>query len=571
MRHWRNYRLLLAALLAFHPAARRQLLRMSAMVALISLANLATPWLLKRALDTLSQPSPRWAYLMVALYALSWAATQMAFFLKNMMAASVSASFERALSLTLLARLFRQTLNADTDQAQIGASYTRFKRSALSFGSISCSVAWAILPAALELCGAATVLALVVSPLLGAVLATTVLSFFIASLYSAKVAEQVAREINQETTALGGFVIERLTLRPTMRLMHAFQQEQQDAAKRYQRWCARIISGNRTIGLLFAAKIALIGLGLLLSLLCLTSGVLHGQLGLGDFVMVNAYVIQFALPMTYLAGSVFDLQKHLLALDEAAAIVRDTPLPLRLPRARAETPDTICFSVRGRLPLPWLQAPCEVDFKVESGQMLGLCGASGSGKSTLLDACLRLREFDGQIMLNQHDAREIDEADWRRLVGGVRQQAQAFQGSLRENIIYGMDPPPDEGALRRACYLSCLDPLIASRADGLDFQVAANGENLSGGERMRLAIARAVVRAPRLLLLDEPSAALDPDTEWQLMQRIRSSGMAVIVASHSSACLACCDQRYKLTLTPLWHPPLLADRAPIPRTPGPDC
>jgi hypothetical protein len=55
------------------------------------------------------------------------------------------------------------------------------------------------------------------------------------------------------------------------------------------------------------------------------------------------------------------------------------------------------------------------------------------------------------------------------------------------------------------------------------------------------------------------------------MQRIRSSGMAVIVASHSSACLACCDQRYKLTLTPLWHPPLLADRAPIPRTPGPDC
>jgi ABC-type transport system involved in Fe-S cluster assembly fused permease/ATPase subunit len=100
--------------------------------------------------------------------------------------------------------------------------------------------------------------------------------------------------------------------------MHGFDQDQRSATLRYDRWRETIVRGNQKIGLLFAAKIAIIGLGLLISLLWMTRGMMHGQFSAGDCVMVNAYVIQFALPMTYLAGSVFDIQRNLVALDEAA-------------------------------------------------------------------------------------------------------------------------------------------------------------------------------------------------------------------------------------------------------------
>lgn len=544
--HFRHYRILFLALKKHHPHATAQVMSISLFVALISLVNIATPYLLKHALDALPGGSPLRAYSLVGLYALCWTVAQIAFFWKNTLAASLSVAFERGLSLALLDKLFRRGLNRQAQRGQEGETYARFTRAATSIGSITGSVAWSILPAMVELLGAATMLTISHSPWLALILVSTMLVFLAASLYSAQAAESCVRRINQQSDRLGGYVIERLGFVTTMHLMNAFEQEGRQAQQRYDQWGDVVVRGNRAIGLMYAGKMLIIGAGLLLTLLLAARNVLSGSLGLGDFVMINAYILQFAMPMTLLAASVFSLQRNLVAQKEAVDIL---DAPARSPSGPPMTLSDAVGSliVRQLQPVITRNNVAPVSFELAPGQMLGLHGVSGVGKSALADALLGLTESDGSIRLGSLNAREVAPASWRTLVVGVSQEAQAVEGSLRDNICYGLSQPVDAATLQHACYLSCLDDFIASKPDGLDFKVAPNGDNLSGGEKMRLGLARALVRHPTILILDEPTAALDAGTEQELLRRIKRQGITTLVISHSANVLTFCDQVLEIT------------------------
>lgn len=547
--HFRHYRILFSALRQHHPHAVAQVISISLFVALISLVNIATPYLLKHALDALSGSSSLRACSLVGLYALCWTAAQIAFFWKNTLAAGLSAAFERGLSLALLDKLFRRGLSQQAQRGLEGETYARFTRAATSLGSITGSVAWSILPAMLELLGAAVMLTISHSPWLALIVVSTMLVFLAASLYSAPAAERCVRRINQQSDRLGGYVIERLGFVTTMHLMNAFEQEGCQARQRYDQWRDEIVRSNRAIGLMYAGKILIIGVGLLLTLLLAARNVINGSLGLGDFVMINAYILQFAMPMTLLAASVFSLQRNLVAQKEAVDILSATAPSPSGPRSTMPAAAGSLI-VRQLQPVITRNKVAPVSFELPPGQMLGLHGVSGVGKSALADALLGLTESEGSIHLGDLNAREADPASWRRLVVGVPQAAQAVEGSLRDNICYGLSQPVDEARLQHACYLSCLDDFIAAKPDGLDFNVAPNGDNLSGGEKMRLALARALVRQPVILILDEPTAALDAGTELELLRRIKRQGITTLVISHSANVLTICDQVLEIAAAP---------------------
>jgi len=185
-----------------------------------------------------------------------------------------------------------------------------------------------------------------------------------------------------------------------------------------------------------------------------------------------------------------------------------------------------------------------VTLSIQAGERIGVIGAVGSGKTTLERLLLNLYQPDsGSVMIDNTDVRQIDPGDLRRSVGAVQQSPQLFYGSVRENITMGHETAPDRAVLRAAEMAGVLEYLKDSQA-GLDTPVGERGEALSGGQRQSVAIARALLYDPPVLILDEPTASLDPASEQRLLKRLMTlcQNKTVILITHKGSMLTLVDK-----------------------------
>ncbi len=181
-----------------------------------------------------------------------------------------------------------------------------------------------------------------------------------------------------------------------------------------------------------------------------------------------------------------------------------------------------------------------VSFTIEPGEHIGVIGAVGSGKTTLERLLINLYQPDsGSIQLDDTDVRQIDPGDLRRNVGAVQQSPQLFYGSVRTNITMGHETAPDRAVLRAAELAGVMEFLRDSQA-GLDTNVGERGEALSGGQRQAVAIARALLYDPPVLILDEPTASMDPASESRLLKRLHhvTKDRTTILITHKGSMLA---------------------------------
>lgn len=181
-----------------------------------------------------------------------------------------------------------------------------------------------------------------------------------------------------------------------------------------------------------------------------------------------------------------------------------------------------------------------VNFTIEPGEHIGIIGAVGSGKTTLERLLLNLYQPDsGSVLIDGTDVRQIDPGDLRRSVGAVQQSPQLFYGSVRENITMGHETAPARAVLRAAELAGVMEFLNTSQA-GLDTPVGERGESLSGGQRQSVAIARALLYDPPVLILDEPTASLDPASELRLLKRLTTlcEGKTTILITHKGVMLS---------------------------------
>jgi ATP-binding cassette subfamily C protein LapB len=186
----------------------------------------------------------------------------------------------------------------------------------------------------------------------------------------------------------------------------------------------------------------------------------------------------------------------------------------------------------------------QLNFTVEPGEHVGLIGAVGSGKTTIERLLLNLYQPDsGSVMLDGTDVRQIDPGDLRRAVGAVQQSPQLFYGSVRENITMGHETAPERAVLRAAEMAGVMEFLKESQA-GLDTQVGERGEALSGGQRQAVAVARALLYDPPVLVLDEPTASMDPASENRLRLRLEKliEGKTTLLITHKGAMLTLVDK-----------------------------
>lgn len=184
-----------------------------------------------------------------------------------------------------------------------------------------------------------------------------------------------------------------------------------------------------------------------------------------------------------------------------------------------------------------------VDLTVPAGRTVALAGATGSGKSTLVDLVARLVDPDGGLVrFDGTDARELARTELSGAVALASQDVFVFDDTIAGNVTLGEPAEPE--AIWQALRVAAADDFVERLPDGLDTQVGERGTSLSGGQRQRLALARAVFRRPRLLVLDDATSAVDPPVERAILDRLRgaTAGMSVLVVAHRVATLAAADE-----------------------------
>jgi len=221
---------------------------------------------------------------------------------------------------------------------------------------------------------------------------------------------------------------------------------------------------------------------------------------------------------------------HISEILSAEPEVVEPPDAVPLPEVEGRvTFEGVSFAYR-----PGLEALHEVSLDVKPGEVVAIVGPTGSGKSTLLSLVPRLYDPDeGRVLVDGVDVRKVKLADLRRHIGVVLQDPMLFSGTIRDNIAYGK-PDATMEEIVEAAKAANAHEFIERLPRGYDTVVGERGATLSGGQRQRIAIARAILKDPKILLLDEPTSALDPDSEavvWEALERLMR-GRTTLVATH---------------------------------------
>ncbi len=298
---------------------------------------------------------------------------------------------------------------------------------------------------------------------------------------------------------------------------------------------AAVISAT-TLSMLNLGQGAIIAIGLTSVMVMAGYGVASGVMTVGDFVLVNAYLIQLYMPLNVLGMVYRNLRQSLIdmramfRLLEVEQEIKDSPdaKPLVVEGARVQF-DAVNFNYDIRRTV--LR---DVSFEVPAGKTVAIVGPSGAGKSTISRLLFRFYDVDaGAIRIDGQDIRDVTQASLRAAIGIVPQDTVLFNDTIFYNIAYGR-PAATVAEVEEAARLARIHDFIVRQPDGYKTRVGERGLKLSGGERQRVAIARTILKRPHVLLFDEATSALDTHTEKEIQASLRqiSRNVTTLVIAH---------------------------------------
>ncbi len=363
--------------------------------------------------------------------------------------------------------------------------------------------------------------------------------------YRARLEARVA-DLRQRSADIGSFLIETLQASTLIVTSNAQQRERSRFARLNDRFVDALMGMQRLTYLAGGLPGLIVSLGASVVFLYGGSRVVDGTLTLGTFAAFIAYQSRVNAPVQALMGLYTSLAtakvswRRVLELLDAPLDVREAPDAVALDHVRGEIEfDRVSLGTdRGLAVLE------DFTLRVAPGTSVAIVGASGSGKSTLAYLLLRLLDPDtGVVRIDGHDLRTLRLHDIRRHVVFVEQEPTLLHATMAENIRYGR-PEASDADVTRAAAAAGLEAFIARLPAGVATMVGERGLQMSSGERQRIAIARAFLANPSVLVLDEPTAALDPASERQVVESYLAvmRGRTSIVISHRAAVAEAADQ-----------------------------
>jgi ABC-type transport system involved in Fe-S cluster assembly fused permease/ATPase subunit len=284
-------------------------------------------------------------------------------------------------------------------------------------------------------------------------------------------------------------------------------------------WENARLKNRLSLATLNSGQSLIISLTMIVMMAMAVRGVVAGELSLGDFTMVNAFMIQLFVPLNALGFVYREIRQALVNVERMFKVLEQPPKIVDAPDARPLMREggeiafnDVYFSYDGQRPI--LQG---VSFRVPVGSKVAVVGASGAGKSTLGRLLFRFYDVgQGSVTVDGQDVRGLQQDSLRSAIGVVPQDTVLFNDTLYNNIAYGR-PGASDKEIRRAATLAHLDGFIASLPQGMDTQVGERGLKVSGGEKQRIAIARVILKDPAILLLDEATSSLDSASEQAIL------------------------------------------------------
>jgi ATP-binding cassette subfamily B protein len=292
------------------------------------------------------------------------------------------------------------------------------------------------------------------------------------------------------------------------------------ALARYERAAVRV---QVSLNMLNLGQAAIIAIGLTLIMLLAASGMRDGSMTVGKFVVVNTYLIQLYQPLNFLGVVYMTIKQGLVDMEQMFALLRVEREIADKPGAAALTGhlsegsagevvfDNVHFGYQSNRAI--LKG---IDFTVPAGGKLAIVGPTGAGKSTINRLLFRFYDVTGgRIMIDGQDIRDVTQDSLRAAIGVVPQDTVLFNDTIRYNIGYGR-PDASQAEIEHAAKLARVHDFVLKLPEGYDTKVGERGLKLSGGEKQRVAIARTILKDPRILVLDEATSALDSRTEQDI-------------------------------------------------------
>jgi ABC-type transport system involved in Fe-S cluster assembly fused permease/ATPase subunit len=512
------------------------------------LANVSVPLLFKRAVDAVAPQAGDLLFVPVGFilaYGLARILAGSFAELRDLVFIKVAQRAIRQIALSTFRHLHALSLAFHLER-RTGAVNRSLERGTKGIEFILNFLLFNIVPTILEVGLVCTVLWSMYDALYALLTGGTILVY---ALYTFSITEwrtKFRRAMNETDTDAAAKATDSLLNYETVKY---FGNEEHEA-RRYDGALARYeqaaIKSKTSLSVLNIGQNAVIAGGLVLVMIVAARGVAAGSLTVGDFVLVNAYLLQLYLPLNFLGMVYREIKQALIDMEAMFALLLETEEVADRPGAPglAVTGGRVRFENVSFAYNPARQILKDVSFEVPPGRTVALVGPSGAGKSTISRLLFRFYDVgQGRILIDGQDIREVQQFSLRQAIGIVPQDTVLFNDTLHYNIAYGRpDATPED--IIEAARLAQVDDFTRRLPEGYQSLVGERGLKLSGGEKQRVAIARTLLKRPAILVFDEATSALDTRTEKEIQASLKdvSKGRTTLVIAHRLSTIIDADE-----------------------------
>ncbi|CAI1994616.1 ABCB family ABC transporter ATP-binding protein/permease [Serratia liquefaciens] len=465
--------------------------------------------------------------------------------LRNVMFVHVSQNATRLLGLRVFRQLHALSLRFHLER-QTGGLSLSIERGTQAVATVLSRLLFSIFPILFEITLVSVIMWHLLNGWFALAIVVTVGCYILFTVMAVSWRTRFRRELNRANADTNSKSLDSLLNYETVKYFgnEDFEADRFNMSRRLYEYAA--IKNQFSFTAINLGQTAIISIGLIAMMAMAAQGIVQGRMTVGDFVLVNAYLLQLYQPLNFFGFIYAEVRQALIDMENMFDLLQEeqeivdrpdaTALQLRAGEVRF---DSVSFGYDERRPI--LK---NVSFTIPAGNTVAIVGASGAGKSTLSRLLFRFYDVSGgAVSIDGQDIRSLKQASLRAAIGIVPQDTVLFNDTLGYNIGYGKTGSSQE-EIERAARLAHIHEFIVSLPDGYETRVGERGLKLSGGEKQRVAIARTILKNPAILVFDEATSALDTQTEREIQAHLRevSRDHTTLVIAHRLSTVVDADE-----------------------------